>query len=346
MLRIMHRFFWAVLICGIAMASCQKGSSDQSPKYPYDDSEFLLNQVLYLGDNGAIEGTYGGLQLDESDPGKITIAAENYNEAKEWFNLLIPPEAEIITNGESVIWNLQDTLGVKKGQAVLQPVKDAKDGRIAEIEVPASARPLSSIVFMPKDVIAMSMNDETFSHKDFVDVLDNFYQGAKITLKPGVALPEGAYMVRKDSFERGDGDFLVIQEYTQANKDGILLRLNPGEKHWMTSNTDSDFSQASLHWTLCYVHNILDANPALHAVIKQMGMPDWNRGFMCKKTNTDSNHYRCNLSNPGSIVRMGHFSEYLHYYECFVYRFWVGDVNGVYKVWIEPADRGYNAHQS
>ena len=231
MLRIMHRFFWAVLICGIAMASCQKGSSDQSPKYPYDDSELLLNQVLYLGDNGAIEGTYGGLQLDESDPGKITISAENYDEAKEWFNLLIPSEAEIITNGESVIWNLQDTLGVKKGQAVLQPVKDAKDGRIAEIEVPACARPLSSIVFMPKDVIAMSMNDETFSHKDFVDVLDNFYQGAKITLKPGVALPEGAYMVRKDSFERGDGDFLVIQEYTQANKDGILLRLGHSGIH-------------------------------------------------------------------------------------------------------------------
>lgn len=329
------------------MVSCQKGTPDSStPKYPYNDADFLLNQVIYMGDNNTIEGTFGGLQLDESDPGKITLAAENFDQAKEWFNSIIPPEAEIIINGDNVIWNLQDTLGVKKGQAVLQPVNNAQDGRIAEIEVPVSARPLSSIVFIPKATLSASMNDDTFGFRDFCDVLDNFYQGAKITLKPGVALPEGAYMLRNNSFERGDGDFVVIQEFMTALKDGILLRLNPGEKYWFTANTDSDISQASYHWTLTYVHNILDASPGLHSVIKEMGMPDWNRGFMCKKDNIDSNHYRCNLSKPGNLVRLGYFSSYEHYYECFVYRFWVGYTNGEYKVWIEPADRGYNAHQS
>lgn len=344
----MHRFLLTVLaVCGISLVACQKGTPDSSdPIYPYQDPELLLNKVIYIGDNGTVEGTYGGLQLDESDPGKITIAAENYDQAKEWFNMLIPSEAEIIINGEDIIWNLQDTLGVKQGQAVLRPVKNAQDGRIAEIEVPASARPLSSIVFIPKASISMSMNDDTFNDKDFCDALDNFYLGAKITLQPGVALPEGAYMLRKDSFERGEGEFLVIQEYMLANRDGILLRLNPGEKYWRTANTDSDYAQSSYHWTLTYVHNILDANPAMHTNIKEMGMPDWDRGFFCKKNNTDGGHYRCNLSSPGTLRKMGYFSQYNHYYECFVYRFWVGYSDGEYKVWIEPADRGYNAHQS
>lgn len=333
-----------------ALSSCQKdkggnkNEDTQTEAYPYDDAELLLNKVLCVDKDGTILGTRGGLQLNEGDPGKVTIIAEDFSEAKSWFEFLIPEEAEVIENGGSVIWNLQDSLGVKKGQAVLKPVSDAGDGRIAELEVPVSCRPLSAIAFIPRS--AMPLNDDELNDRESCDALDPYYLGARITLKKGTPLPSGTTLF-DSGFMRGEGEFVVIQEYLVANKDGILLRLEPGEQNWASFYTDTDkhFSRASAWWTLIYVHDIIKASPSIVSNFKDMGMPDWNNYFLCMKNNYDDNPYRYHLKNGGSVQRLGWFFYETKYYEAFVYRFYVRKTSGgEYRVYMDAADWGYNDH--
>ena len=79
-------------------------------------------------------------------------------EAKRYFEGLFPKGADTYQNSNGdLIWNLKDTLGVSQGQAVLKQVTGTTaDGRIAEIEVPVSVRPLTSIVFVPKSAIPLN----------------------------------------------------------------------------------------------------------------------------------------------------------------------------------------------
>ena len=128
----------AVLLVSAAAISCEKNNREgkENPhfvgNYPNDDVELLINQIVALDEAGNIVHVRGGLQLDESDPGKITIVAADYEAAKNYFKDLIPEGADNFENGDNLIWNLRDTLGVKKGQAVLTKVTGAADGRVAE----------------------------------------------------------------------------------------------------------------------------------------------------------------------------------------------------------------------
>ena len=70
-------FLCALAIVAMAAFSCKK-TSGEAPKpefYPCNDADVLLHRVLIVDENGEIVGTCGGLQLDEADPGKVTIVA-------------------------------------------------------------------------------------------------------------------------------------------------------------------------------------------------------------------------------------------------------------------------------
>ena len=336
--------FFSCLVLGLmAAVSCKKEHDGTSSEqfYPCNDSDVLLHRVLAMDETGAIAGARGGLLLDEADPGKVAIIAENYQEATDWFNQILPDYATVITNGEDVIWNMRDTLGVSQGQAVLKPVSGKPDDRIAEVEVPVSARPLSGIVFIPRS--AMPLNDDELSDKESCDALDPYYLGAKIEVREG-KLPEGTTCL--SGFLRGEGDFVVIQEYTVGAKDGILLRLEPGEQNYMSPYVDEKKhkNRCSTEWTLDYVHSILKANPSLHSNIKAMGMVDWDHWFMCDRG--ASKTYRYHLKNGGKIEELGLFSSW-YYYEAWVYRFYVSwSRGGQYRVYLEVADWGYNEHHN
>jgi len=332
-------FFCGLAIGLMAGVSCQKtpdGNAGES-YYPDNDAELLLHRVLAVDENGAIADTRGGLQLDEADPGKVTILAENYSEAMDWFNSIVPDYADAFTNGEQMVWNLRDTLGVSQGQAVLKPVSGKADGRIAEVEVPVSVRPLSAIVFIPRS--AMPQNDDELDERESCDALDPYYLGATITVKSG-SLPEGT--VNMDSgFIRGTGEFVVIQEYTVGVKDGILLRLEPGEQNIMSPYVDDKkhFGRCSSSGTLAYVHNILKANPSLHSNMTALGMPSWDNWFMCYSEGRQSQRYRYHLKNGGDLERLSIINWY--YYEAFVYQFAVKKAkSGEYRVCFEAADWG------
>jgi len=344
----MNRFVNLCLI-GLAVtaclfSSCKKDDPDGTTSeslYPFNDAEVLLHRVLAMDESGTIVGARGGLQLDEADPGKVTIIAETFAEAKEWFASIVPDYATVFSNGDQVIWELRDTVGGKQGQAVFMPVSGKADGRIAEVEVPASVRPLSGIVFIPRD--RMPLNDDELSDKESCDALDPYYLGAKIVVREG-KLPEGTTCL--SGFLRGEGDFVVIQEYTVGAKDGILLRLEPGEQNYMSPYVDEKKhkNRCSTEWTLDYVHSILKANPSLHTNIKAMGMVDWDHWFMCD--HGASKTYRYHLKDGGNIQELGLFTSW-YYYEAWVYRFYVSwSRGGEYRVYLEIADWGYNEHHN
>lgn len=327
----------ALAIALMAAASCQKAESDgthSEPYYPCNDADILLNKVLAIDNNQTITGTRGGFQLDEADPGKVTILAETYEEAKQWFDAIVPDYAELISNSDRLIWNLRDTLSASQGQAILKPASGKADGRIAEVEVPVSARPLSSIVFIPRS--ALPLNDDEIIDRETCDALDYFYLGALVTVDDG-RLPEGA--VAYSGFIRGRGAFVVIQEYTVGVRYGYLLHLEPGEQNIMSPSVDDSkhFLRASAVWTLQTVHDILKANPSLLSNFDALKMPSWDNWFLCFRNSVDSNRYRYHLKNGGDIERLWFFGSW-YYYEAYVYQFEVRTGNSDYVVSISPAD--------
>lgn len=330
------RLISAVLLLSAAAVSCEKNKiaevTGENPhligNYPHDDVELLVNQILALDEDGNIIRPRCGRQLDESDPGKVAVVAESYDEAKAFFEGLIPEGADRFQN-DDYVWNLKDTLGTNKGQAVLKKVTGADDGRVAEIEVPVSARPLSSVVFIPKS--AMPLNDDYFDMAN-CDALDNFYLGATIHVKKN-ELPEGSYMETHD-FGRGTGDFVVIQDYEPGAREGFMIRLEKTEHNYITNGSDSATHRrrASFEWDLKKVHDILAANPSLHSNMKDAGMNDWDHGFMCKKNNVNLNDYRYNIKSGSGLEQLFFFGGW-YYYEALIYAFHVEkDSQGEYIV--------------
>lgn len=317
----------AFLLVSAAAVSCEKGDPNAEKHdpmagrgyiYPNDDVELFVHKILMLDDDNNIVGTQGGLQLDEGDPGKITIVAEDYPEAEKFFEDLFPGGAETFKNGDNYIWNLKDTLNVKLGQAVLKPVTGAEDGRIAEIEVPVCARPLSSVVFIPQS--AIPLNDDYFDLSN-CDALDYYYLGATVTVEKG-KLPGGSAMTA-NAFQRGSGDFVVIRDFEPGKRKGFLLRLDPGECNYATestSSTEKHRRRASYSWTLETVHKILEANPSIHSNFSSLGWPSWDHQFMCRKNNVDQNDYRYHLKNGGGLEKLSWYWNW-YYYEAFVYFF-------------------------
>jgi len=328
------------LAAGLLAVACQKATPDGTSSekyYPCNDADMLVNKVLVLDRNGAIAGTRGPLQLSEADPGLLTIAAEDYDAAREWFNHIVPDYADLVVNGNDMIWNLRDTLNASQGQVVLKPVAGTADGRIAELEVPVSARPLSGVHFIPRS--AMPLNDDELEDKESCDALDSYYLGATVDVRDG-HLPEGSFML--DGFIRGSGAFVVIQEYTVAEKDGFLLHLEPGEQNVTSPYVDDDkhFNRSSSVWTLDVVHDILKANPSLHTNLNALGMPSWDHWFMCYRNAVDQNRYRYNLKNTDKGLEKLQFLGSWYYYEAWVYQFHVRCGGGPCYVYIDPADNG------
>ena len=313
----------AMLLTAAVAVSCNKQTPENSRPatwaYANDDVDLLVNQIVSVDDNGNILRTHGGLQLEESDPGQITITMDKYEDALAFFEGLMPNGANHFANGDSHIWNLRDTLNTNLGQAVLRKITGAEDGRIAEIELPVSARPLTSVVFVPKD--KMPLNDDYFEILASCDGLDYLTLGSSVKLEKISELPEGVYMEGK-SFGRGKGTFVVIQDYDPGTRDGVLLRLETTNHNYITNGSDSEThrGRASFHWDLQKVHTILENNPSLHSNLKDAGMNDWAHHFMVRKDKKNSNDYRYHLRDNTDLEELWFWGSW-YYYEAYVYSF-------------------------
>lgn len=315
----------ALLFIGAAaIVSCKKQNTEPAENphpvgsYPNDDVELLVNQIVSLDEGGNIIRTEG-VQLNKDFPGQITILAENFEEAEKFFNSLIPSGADHFKNGDNHIWNLRDTLGVTKGTATLKKMSGAPDGRVAEIEIPVSARPLESVAFIPKDLVPL--NDDFFDISN-CDALDYYQLGSVVKVEKD-KLPEGSFM-EGNSFSRGTGDFVVLQTYEPGQRNGILVRLETTNHNYITNGSDSEThrKRASYEWDLRKIHNALVDRPSLHTNLKDAKMNDWQHHFMCKKNNGGDKDYRYHIKDDDGLQELCFFGSW-YYYEAFMYSFHV-----------------------
>lgn len=315
----------ALLFIGAAaIISCEKKDTEPAENphpvgnYPNDDVELLVNQIVSVDEEGNIIRTEG-LQLNQDFPGQITIVAEDFEAAEKYFSSLIPSGAYHSKNGDYHIWNLRDTLGTNMGTATLKKISDAADGRVAEIEIPVSARPLESVAFIPKS--KLPLNDDYFDISN-CDALDYFQLGSVVKIEKG-KLPEGSIM-EGNSFSRGTGDFVVLQTYEPGQRNGILVRLETSNHNYITNGSESEThrKRASYEWDLRKIHNALVDRPSLHTVLKDAGMNDWQHHFMCKKNNGGEKDYRYHIKDDKGLQELCFFGSW-YYYEAFMYSFHV-----------------------
>ena len=313
----------ALLFIGAAtIVSCKKAEPTENPhpvgNYPNDDVELLVNQIVSLDEGGNIIRTEG-VQLNKDFPGQITYVAESFEEAEKFFNSLIPSGADHFKNGDNHIWNLKDTLGTKKGTATLKKISGAEDGRVAEIEIPVSARPLESVCFIPKSKIPL--NDDFFDISN-CDALDPYQLGSVVTIEKG-KLPEGSF-IEGNTFSRGTGDFVVLQTYEPGQRHGILVRLETTNHNYITNGSDSEThrKRASFESDLRKIHNALVDRPSLHSNLKDAKMNDWQHHFMCKKENVGDKDYRYHIKDDAGLQELCFFGSW-YYYEAYMYSFHV-----------------------
>ena len=198
------------LLAGVA---CQKDNAGQLPPNNYigaDDAGVLLANLVVTDTLNNFQGYMTGFGLNPADPGEITIPCETVEKAREIFSEWLPEGISAVEDGENLIWNMTDTLGVSQGAAILKPGGDK--GAVAHLELPSDFPIVTGVFFTPKR--SMPENAEL----DFADVLDQYYFGNIVN-------------VYGSNTAHGGGVFCVIREYDQdTNTSGILLSL-PDTEH-------------------------------------------------------------------------------------------------------------------
>ena len=200
-------FIYCLTAMGImAAAACQK----DNPQVPVgestgtDDAEYLLTNLVFRDENNQIDGYMTGFGLNEADPGEISIPCETLEKAQEMFRKWIPEVSVSYQNGESIIWEMTDTLGRSQGKAVLAPGGDK--GAVAHVELPSGFPLVSSVRFLPPS--AFPHNGE----KQMFEGLDEYY-----------FLNVVAYGGTGAKTYYGSGEFVVLREYDEdTNTSGII----------------------------------------------------------------------------------------------------------------------------
>lgn len=190
----------------LSFISCRKDNADD-PENTFvgmDDAKFLAANLVFLDENDNITGYVVGMGLNEADPGEVSIRCDSYEKARDIFLSWLPENATVSESGESLSWNMTDTLGVSQGSAVLKP--GGGNGAVAHLELPSKFPAVSSVQFLPSS--AMPQNAEL----DFSDDLDDYYFLNVLNV------------YAEESHTFGGGAMVVIREYDQeTNTSGILL---------------------------------------------------------------------------------------------------------------------------
>ena len=85
-----------------------------------DDALYLLAHLAFTDDDGEITAYMTGYGLNAADPGEISIPCNSLEQAQEIFLGWLPEEADVRQDGETLSWNMSDTLGIFQGTAVLK----------------------------------------------------------------------------------------------------------------------------------------------------------------------------------------------------------------------------------
>ena len=208
---------FAFLLLGtLAFVSCKKDNTEDGVARP-DELAYLQGHFAGFDEEGELT-ILAGWQLNEANPGELSMKADSYEAAVAIFKKIILPEANVVETDNSLIWHLTGEDGKSQGDAVLSK---ASGDKVAVLTMPASATLLSRVNFIPRSL--WPENGE----QEYREELDDFFLcnlvkiSVNLTQNPGSIYCTGNH----DS-----GYFLVIQEYDQeTNTWGYLLRLPDNE---------------------------------------------------------------------------------------------------------------------
>ena len=200
------KIIWPCLLvfAMFAAAGCRKDNPQSAKGFKMDDARFLMTNLVFTDEFGIITGYMSGYGLNAADPGEVSIPCTSLEQAQELFRSWLPEDADIKQDGETLSWNMSDTLGVSQGAAVLKAGGDK--GAVAHLELPARFPAVTGVQFLPRS--AFPQNAEL----DYVDALDEFYFLNVLNVYPDMEAGHGR------------GAMVVVREYDQdTNTCGILL---------------------------------------------------------------------------------------------------------------------------
>ena len=205
------------LLGSLAFVSCQKDNTEDGVSISTDELAYLQGHFASVDEEGVLN-IWAGWQLNEADPGELSMKADNYEAAAAIFKKIILPEANLEETESSLIWHLTGEDGKAQGDAVLSK---ASGDKVAVLTMPASATLVNRVNFIPHSL--WPENGE----QEYREELDDFFFCNLVKVKVNLTQNPGSIFCTGN---HDSGYFLVIQEYDQeTNTWGYLLRLPDNE---------------------------------------------------------------------------------------------------------------------
>lgn len=222
------------LLGSLAFVSCQKDNTEDGVSISTDELAYLQGHFASVDEEGVLN-IWAGWQLNEADPGELSMKADSYEAAAAIFKKIILPEANLEETESSLIWHLTGEDGKAQGDAVLSK---ASGDKVAVLTMPASATLVNRVNFIPHSL--WPENGE----QEYREELDDFFFCNLVKVKVNLTQNPGSIFCRGN---HGTGEFLVIQEYDQeTNTWGYLLRMPDKEYYGYTENSECQKRAPSL----------------------------------------------------------------------------------------------------
>ena len=210
--------FAFLLLGALAFVSCKKDSTEDGVSVRPDELAYLQGHFAGFDEEGELT-IMAGWQLNEADPGELSMKADSFEAAAAIFKKIILPEANVEETDHSLIWHLTGEDGKAQGDAVLSK---ASGDKVAVLTMPASATLVNRVNFIPHSL--WPENGE----QEYREELDDFFFCNLVKVKVNLTQNPGSIYCTGN---HDSGYFLVIQEYDQeTNTWGYLLRL-PDNKY-------------------------------------------------------------------------------------------------------------------
>lgn len=290
---------FAFLLLGtLAFVSCKKDNPEDGVSVRPDELAYLQGHFAGVDAEGELT-IMAGWQLNEADPGELSMKADSFEAAAAIFKKIILPEANVEETENSLIWHLTGKDGQSQGDAVLSK---ASGDKVAVLTLPASATLVSRVNFIPHSLWPEN------GALEYRQELDDFYFCNVVNIKVDVSGdPHSIYC----NGDHGTGDFLVIQEYDEeTNTWGYLIQLRQERRWYGDGHKYYDLPRAPSTATFDAVRKIyLENKEIFDKTFDEIGFTSRLSYFLVNDENyfvrLDDRKWR--LESP--------------YHECLVYRF-------------------------
>ena len=176
----------AFLLLGtLAFVSCTKDSTEDSVART-DELAYLQGHFAGFNDEGELT-IWAGWQLNEADPGELSMKADSYEAAAAIFKKIILPDANVEETESSLIWHLAGEDGKSQGDAVLSK---ASVDKVAVLTLPAAATLVSRVNFIPHSL--WPDNGE----QEYREELDDFFFCNLVKVKVNLTQNPGSIFCR------------------------------------------------------------------------------------------------------------------------------------------------------